>query len=198
VKTWKGLPVLALVLPGGVLVAISARMYQLFSESATNDPQLDNLRWPLIFALATEYPQKMLTGEGLKQIQTMLVIANTERSLKGQIGDLTATVGPSIGPWQLSRQGAIDVGVWKPDPTDTTDGQRAAYAAEEYDAGAVLNVKKLARWSLVFFQTKLEAANGDFEEAIRRWNGSGPKAVEYQQRALAAADGFGFDLGAAA
>lgn len=179
-------------------MALGARGYQLYTASATGDAQLDALRWPLIFALATRFPLMVPTGDALKQIQTMIVIANTERSLKGQIGDLTAKVGPSIGPWQLSRQGAIDVGVWKPDPTDTLDGQRASYAAEEYDSSGVLNVKKLARWSLVFFQTKLKAAGGDYEEAIRRWNGSGDAAETYKQRALAAADGFGFDLGAAA
>jgi hypothetical protein len=198
VKRIAGLPALALILPGGVVVAVSLRMWQLYTQSKTGDPALDALRWPLVFALAWRYPLKVPTSEGLKQIQTMITIANTERSLKGQIGDLTAKVGPSIGPWQLSRQGAIDCGVWKPDPSDTLDGQRASYAAEEYDAGAVLNVKKLAWWSLVFFQTKLTAAGGDFEEAIRRWNGSGPAAVDYQQRALAAAEGFGFDLSSAA
>lgn len=179
-------------------MAIGARGWQLYAASATGDPQLDALRWPLIFALATRYPWMLTTSQAEKQIQTMITIAAQERSLKGQIGDLTAKVGPSIGPWQLSRQGAIDVGVWKPDQTDTIDGQRASYAAEEYDAGAVLNVKKLARWSLIFFQTKLKAAGGDYEEAIRRWNGSGDAAQKYQKEALARADGFGFDLSSAA
>jgi hypothetical protein len=128
----------------------------------------------------------------------MILIANTERSFKGQIGDLTAAVGPSIGPWQLSRQGAIDIRVWKPDLSDSIAGQRASYAAEEYDSNGVLNLKKLARWSLIFFQTKLKAAGGDYQLAIRKWNGSGPAAEEYKARALAAAGTFGWDVKGAA
>lgn len=105
------------------------------------------------------------------------------------LGDQSASGGPSIGPGQIYRRTAKDLGLFK-DPTPEVDGdpeERSAYAALAEREGFGINA------CLIAFADKLDqvkragndAGYGDIWSAVRRYNGSGPHAEEYRAKAAA-------------
>lgn len=89
------------------------------------------------------------------------------------IGDTTLQDrGPSIGPLQVSRGTAIDLGIV---PKSETHAQFKARASNE---------TWCLRQGVKIFATKLAAAKGDVADAIRRYNGSGSRAEQYRDKAL--------------
>jgi len=88
------------------------------------------------------------------------------------IGDTSLTVGPAIGPLQVTRATAKDLGLVPQDETFEAYKQRA------------MNEEWCLRAGVKVFASKLLSAKGDFADAIRRYNGSGSKAVQYRDKAL--------------
>lgn len=89
------------------------------------------------------------------------------------IGDVNLPGGPSIGPMQVYYKSAVDYGLI---PSDVTPADYAAMASDE---------GKGIAFGCQIFAFKLKAANGDLDEAVRRYNGSGPAAENYRDSVLA-------------
>ncbi|BDG07604.1 lysozyme family protein [Anaeromyxobacter paludicola] len=95
------------------------------------------------------------------------------------VGDMNAAVGPSVGPIQVSRGTAKDLKLWAPPAGATAAQERAAYAAMATDLSFCIHA------AAVVWRAKLNAAGGDMYDAVRRYNGGGPAASIYQDKALA-------------
>jgi hypothetical protein len=104
------------------------------------------------------------------------------------VGDTTAAGGPSVGPLQVYRQTAKDLGLWSP-PDDGSD-ERDAYAALALDESWCI-------WAgAEVLRDKLRQAAGAYPDAIRRYNGSNADAYRYSDKALAFANSHGWNLAA--
>jgi len=88
------------------------------------------------------------------------------------LGDITLAAGPSIGPMQVYRKTARELGLV---PDDISASDYAALSTKEF---------RTIGMGVAVFKSKLQAAGGDVADAIRRYNGSGDAAAAYQQRAL--------------
>ena len=112
-----------------------------------------------------------------------MAIVNNESGgvadIKHYLGDKTAKGGPSIGPMQVYRQTAKDLGLWSPPPGATAAEERAAYEALALDEALGIE------WGTAVFADKLRIAKGDISEAVRRYNGAGERAELYRDKALA-------------
>jgi hypothetical protein len=104
------------------------------------------------------------------------------------LGDKEASGGPSIGLMQVYRRTAVDLELWAPEPGASDQAARAAYSALARDEARGI------WWGVAVFADKLRQAKGNVPEAIRRYNGSGPMAEAYRQRALDFAAGRGWEL----
>lgn len=119
--------------------------------------------------------------------RALMAIVHQERSeAPGAIGDANLPGGPSIGPGQVYRATAIDLGLWSP-PMGAADGGRAAYAQLAADEPLMLI------WSAKVFRSKLKQT-GSVPEAIRAYNGSGLMARSYRDQALEWASSLGWEL----
>jgi len=117
--------------------------------------------------------------------RAMVAIAHNEcggNSSPPVIGDTNSSGGPSIGPLQVWRQTAIDLGLVPSGESQDTYRQRA------YDEMWCL------RAGVKVFKDKLHSAGGDIALAIRKYNGSGSAAEAYRDRALSfLASTFGYN-----
>lgn len=93
------------------------------------------------------------------------------------VGDKTSSGGPSVGPGQVWRSTAKDLGLWTPPAGASADAERAAYQQLASNLGWCLDA------TCAVFQAKLRAAGGDVSDAVRRYNGSGAAALLYQGKA---------------
>ena len=109
------------------------------------------------------------------------------------IGDRGAPGGPSIGPAQIYRESAQDLGLWSPPPGGSVLQIRAAYEALAHDERLTLE------WSAKELAHKLTAWGNDLPSAIKAYNGAGPHAERYLELVLAWAKSSprGWDLTAA-
>jgi hypothetical protein len=162
----------------------------IMAATATGDPALEQWRPYLAAAVAREFEGE----DAIAVTKALLAITNNELPAGAHrrdmviVGDRQFDGGPSVGPWQVYRSTAIDLGLWTP-PEDVTDddGQRAAYEELAQDP------EWCARAAVEVFAAKLQIAGGDVADAIRRYNGGGPAAQAYKARAVAwlAAKGWG-------
>jgi hypothetical protein len=132
-------------------------LMQLFANRFGADATLDKAR-ALVAIMANETPANW---DGITPL----------------VGDATLGGGPSIGPGQVYRSTAKDLGLWTPPPGADDATERAAYQALASDLATCLD------WMVAVFQTKLHIAGGDVSDAIRRYNGGGVAALAYQARA---------------
>ena len=111
-----------------------------------------------------------------KYIRCLMAIVNNEydrrKTIDNVVGDLQFKNGPSVGPMQVYRQTAID---YKFVSKDTTANQYLSYKG---------NVELLIDWGVQVFVKKLEIAKGDVVLAIKRYNGGGINAENYQAKAI--------------
>jgi hypothetical protein len=187
----------ALLVPGGLVLVTGAGIFLLLRRARTGDAQLDALavRGRVVAAVVRVYGVAGAFGDqGTAVLRACMALVNNEWNrrlpLDAQIGDVGAGVGPSVGPMQVSRALAVELGIWTPGADDQAD--REAYAAKAADLS----------WCFVAgvraFKSKLEAAGGDVADAIRRYNGRGVDAAAYRDRALTfIATHFGADQAAA-
>ena len=110
----------------------------------------------------------------LYQLDPKVVMAIVYQESKGKpenyVGDETSSHGPSIGPMQVSRDTAKDLGLWAPDPSVD---EREAYAAMSEDEAQGI------KWGCAVLANKLESASS-MADAVRAYNGSGTAAETYR------------------
>ena len=116
---------------------------ELLAIAATGRTELDQpaVRGRVVTYARSTFGDELLRGRPAL-LRALMAIVNNEynrqRPLTDQIGDRASTVGPSVGPMQVSRQLALDLSVWSP-PDGATDTQaRLAYelpAAPDPPAG---------------------------------------------------------------
>lgn len=146
-----------------------------FIELGTGKPNLDALRLPLISGMARNGVVSLEFG------RSMMAIFHNEHSNGNpshditdpmQLGDQTLSGGPSIGPGQVYRKTAIDLGLWD------ASKDREAYAAFGSDPA---NLWELTAWACTVFKDKLRIADGDYAKARELYNGSGDSAIAYEE-----------------
>ncbi len=168
----------ALILVGGLIVL---GYYRILRSIRTSDPYLEQYR-PLLarFVVLT-----FGAGASVPIARAMIGIFDRENKARQRppvVGDKLLPGGPSIGPGQVYRATAIDLGFV---PAGIT---REDYAMLAYDDS------RMVWWAVKVFRAKLAAAGGDVGEAIRRYNGSGPEAERYASEVIAwLAETFGAD-----
>lgn len=176
------------LLPGGSAIAALGFLYE---RLKTGDDNFDALRLPIILGVlspgAGGNPGWLTEPtQALQAMRALMVIAQQENSI-GQIGDTSASVGPSVSPWQISRGDAESMGFWTP-PDGSSAGDQAdrdAYQAQ------TTSIYTWARWAATDLRNKYDAASS-WNDAIRRWNGSGSAATEYAEEAAQKANALGW------
>jgi hypothetical protein len=158
-------------------VAIVTAFLPIYHATLTGSPRLDRLR--LAVTLGVMRAWGPLAKPDYARALMAILREESGADPSNYIGDLTAPTGPSIGPWQVSRGTAIALGLWIPEPGMGEAEQRIAYAA------LAQNEYRTAIWAAKVLREKLRLAGGDLRDAIRRYNGSGPKAEAYADRAWA-------------
>jgi hypothetical protein len=119
----------------------------------------------------------------------MCIVNNESKGLaKYTLGDTKASGGPSIGLMQGYRGTAEDMKLWTRPPGLLDADVRKAY--EQLAGDEALGIS----WGVAVFKRELELAGGDIRDAIRRYNGSGPSAEDYRDRALEFAKSKGWTL----
>lgn len=90
-------------------------------------------------------------------------------------GDIDSPLGPSIGPMQVSRALAVELGFWPGNPADDVQ-DRADYLAQSSDEGQGM------RWGCKALAHKISEASGSVLNGIGLYNGSlaNPKVQGYQ------------------
>lgn len=148
-------------------------------QSKTGEPSLDRLV-PLIVSGIRKHFGSKATLEIVRA--AVAILQNESRGLsKYYLGDISAPGGPSIGPMQVYRATAIDLKLWNPPAgiVKGSDADKAAYAALATDEELGVD------WAMAVLADKFRIAGGDLKLAVRLYNGSGPKAEAYLQKAIA-------------
>ena len=114
----------------------------LIAESIrTGVPSLDRfeIRYRIAFWAFRRFGPRAATD--LRIPRALMAIVNNESGgvadIKHYLGDKTAKGGPSIGPMQVYRQTAKDLGLWRPPPGATAAEERAAYEALALDEAEI-------------------------------------------------------------
>lgn len=117
----------------------------------------------------------------LRILRALIAIVHNESAgdPSNYLGDATLGGGPSIGPMQVYRSTAKDLGLWTAPAGVSIEEERATYAQLSTDESLGIH------WGVLVFKDKLGQAQGDIREAIRRYNGSGPAAEKYADKAVA-------------
>lgn len=179
------------ILRDGGLVALGglgAAFGGLYRHAATGIPSIDR------FPIRGLYVLAFMREFGLTEWAPMLprlvrlagaTTANESRGLaRNFLGDTQYPAGPSIGPYQVYRRTAKELGLYKPPAGLSEEAEKAHYATLRGD------LWRMATWKAAVFRSKLEAAaarpDAGFDvlwSAVRRYNGSGPMAEGYRERA---------------
>lgn len=173
---------LVLVVLGAVVAFLSWRAWKMYRATQTGIPALDRWRSTVLRAVAATF--NVRSSPALARACMTIMHNEAPARWDGEaiiIGDATLGGGPSVGPMQVYRSTAKELGLWAPPPDVAGDiaAEREAYELVATDTARciAMGVEVLA--------SKLEAADGDLADAIRRYNGGGQKARDYQTHALA-------------
>ncbi len=166
--------VAALVALAGAVGAVVAWRAWQATDPGPAHRKNDPLRLPMILAAVGQWGVRALVDLRYLHAGTAIAVneVRPDLPLTAQVGDVAASGGPSAGPWQVERETAVELQLVDPDIS------RGAYAELAGD------LKFAAEAWAAAFDSKLEAAGGDFSDAIRRYNGSGDAAAAYRDRAL--------------
>lgn len=172
---------------GALMLPAVVRAMELVKATATGVDYLDGLRLRVAWALV----RSGLGNATPENARALMSIAHNECPPRWDgsspiVGDATLGGGPSVGPFQVYRATALDLGLWAcpPDALDVAS-EREAYASVAND------VDKCVSMGVAVYLDKLRIAGGDVAEAVRRYNGGGAAARAYRDRALT----FQADLG---
>jgi hypothetical protein len=164
----------ALVLLLGVVFVASLMIVAKSLETGLDYLDEASFRVLVAFELLLNFGPKVVSDKRYGRALMAIFHQETDprKPLTEQIGDVGLAGGPSIGPGQVYYKSAVDYGFF--------DG-----TSEEYETLAS-NLSVCVSMAVRVFKNKLADARGDFDEAIRRYNGSGTRAQKY------AADALGF------
>lgn len=177
----RGPLLLVVVVVGAILTFIGWKAWAMYRATETGRPALDKWRTAVIAAVARIFGASSSPAIA----RACMAIMNNEAPARWDgealiVGDATLGGGPSVGPMQVYRATAKELGLWAPPPDVTTiEEEREAYALVSTDTARCIVM------GVTVLKKKLEIANGDLEDAIRRYNGGGTKAAAYRDRALA-------------
>lgn len=175
-----------------VLAVTAAAAAALYAATETDDARLESLRWTVAWAVVKVFGARARPGVARAY---MAILANElpRDYAPGDVvvGDQGASFGggPSIGPGQVYRATAKELGLWAPAEGMTDAEERDAYA----QLAATMSTGELVEWGVRVFRAKLLAAqeahpgapdDEAIADAVRRYNGSGPRALAYQERAI--------------
>ena len=165
-----------LILPGGLLIVLTAAALDIVTKIWTGLAELDALVGPVVYGVLGVY--RPITPDqwsnAIFAARALIAIANSEQSFDGTPGDTDASQapgGPSVSPWQIERVNAVRYDWWSPPEGATAgdDQDRAAYAAQPVQG---IFAYRWAMRAAAFFKGDVESlANGDLTTALRAWNG---------------------------
>jgi hypothetical protein len=157
----------------------------LLAQAQTGDAELDRdeIRGNVVAAARAKFGDAVLLVDPSILRALMAIVRNEGAYAQGAstVGDALLGGGPSIGPMQVYRTTAKGLGLWTP-PRETLgddDLERAAYRA----LATPDNTRMLIGWGVAVFADKMRAAGGDVPTAVRLYNGAGPSAELYRDRA---------------
>ncbi len=158
--------------------AAAIGLLRVWGAASGGDAALDGLKPYAVAAALWQWNVKGLLDT--RYVHALLAIAKNEddesQPPEGQLGDYTASGGPSVGPWQVERATAVELGLV---PSDISANDYVLLEADLWWC---------ARAAAKVFDSKLSAAGGDWSQALARYNGSGAAAADYSTRALAYAN----------
>lgn len=165
------------ILGAVVMAAAGASMLAIAEGIRTGNPKLDRHRQTIAKNILLQFN---LRARDLRLARACMAILNNESAglPAPVVGDKDNPKGPSVGPMQVSRGTAIDLGLWSPPPGVTNEQARNLFALEASDEGRCI------AWGVKIFADKLRIAGDDLPLAIRLYNGSGPSAETYRAKAL--------------
>jgi hypothetical protein len=166
-----------LVLGAVVMAAAGASILAIAEGIRTGNAKLDRHRQTIAKHVLLQFN---LRARDLRLARACMAILNNESAglPAPVVGDKTNSKGPSVGPMQVSRATAVDLGLWTPPPGVTEEQARNLFILNANDEG------KCIAWGVRIFADKLRIAGDDFPLAIRLYNGSGPSAEAYRAKAL--------------
>lgn len=178
-RTQRAAAAVAMALPGalaflGGFIVIQALL--MVRAARTGDRAVDRHRWRIVWALWRVFGLR--ASPSLARAVASIIRQESAGRRPPVVGDADLSGGPSIGPMQVYRRTAVAMGLWTPPPV----GEVAAYTA------LASRETMLIEWGVRVLQEKLRITKGDLHEAIRAYNGSGPKAEAYRSKLLATAD----------
>jgi hypothetical protein len=170
----------------------------------TGNPQVDAFAWKIARAVLIEWGPtgKGPSGEPLEAIAALaseLVDRESKARPSNFLGDLEFDAGPSVGPMQVYRKTAKELGLYKPSAAVAGDeaAEKAEYAklAEDTSWGirAGVAVMRSKQRILEAYVSSHPGTIRTLQDLARLYNGGGPKARAYGQTV---ADETEHDLGA--
>jgi hypothetical protein len=156
----------------------------------TGNPDVDPFAWKIARAVVTEWGPtgKGPNGEPLEAV-AFLAAELVDRESKGRprnfLGDVALGAGPSVGPMQVYRATAKDLGLWTPSPEAAGDEQaeKAEYAklAEDTAWGirAGVAVMRDKQRILDAYVAAHPGTTRTLQDLARLYNGGGAQARKY-------------------
>jgi hypothetical protein len=184
---------LAAVLPGGFIVIGASVFGVLYAAARTGIPELDRvtMRGNAVAAVLAAF--NVRSSRAIVRAFVGGILANEDAFRPGDpkygaaqfprgragyypIGDVTAKLGPAVGPGQVLSGLHL---------------KRLGYDGDPLDLARVGSEFVALYYAARVFREACEAAGWSLPDAIRRYNGSGSKAEDYRTRALARLDKLG-------
>lgn len=147
----------------------------LYAAARSGVPAVDRpaIRGNAVAALLAVFGLKVTRELAAAFVRGVLVNEGASRpGVDGRypLGDAGHKLGPAVGPGQvLSRLHLVRLG----------------YTGDPLELARVGNEFRALYYAARVFREAYDAAGGDVREAVRRYNGSGPAAEAYADRAMA-------------
>jgi hypothetical protein len=173
--------ILAGIVPGGLIVGGLSYFGVLYAAAATGVADVDRarIRGNAVAALLAVFGLKATPAIARAFVAGVLVNegAFTPRADGTYpLGDVGHKLGPAVGPGQVLSGLHL---------------RRLGFTGDPLDLARVGSEWRALYYSARIFREAFDAAGGDVRQAIRRYNGSGPAAEAYADRALARIDKLG-------
>lgn len=165
---------LALIVPGGCLVGTVIGAAALWSAMETGVADLDRpaIRGNALLALAATFKLSIsrAVARGFMAILHNEGAYTPQADGTYQLGDTDKEGGPSVGPGQVMA------------------GLHLTHLADPLALAKVGNELRALYYAAAVYREAYDSAGGDIQAACRIYNGSGPDAAAYAQKAADFAD----------
>lgn len=178
-----GAAALALV-PGGLVVGGAAMFAACYSAARTGIAEVDRwaIRGSAVLGLFAAFTVKMRPAvarafvAGVTVNEGAYVPDEWAPGALYPLGDQGHRLGPAVSPWQILSGLHL---------------RRLGYDGDPLELAKVGAEWRAAMYAARIFREAFDAAGGDLREAIRRYNGSGPAAEKYADKAMRRIDDLG-------